>query len=310
MKNKKILFRADSSSSIGTGHIMRDLVLATQYPDSEIIFATQNLEGNLNAKIVESGYQVKHLLSNELEELVNMVNELQVEMIVIDHYGIDYAFEKALKEQTDITIMVLDDTYEKHHCDILLNHNIYGDATRYEGLVPTSCELRCGEEYTLIRDEFKIAKANKKPLPSKPITLFVAMGGSDSQGLTLPILEVLEKFSDVHVHVVTTHANAQLEMLKTYVKKHTNITLHIDTNQMANLMAQSHIAILTPSVILNEASFMELLFIPIQTADNQKEMVVFLEANEYPVIKTFDAEVLFATLHEFIWFYNQRNGHE
>jgi len=28
--NKTILFRADSSSTIGTGHIMRDLVLATK----------------------------------------------------------------------------------------------------------------------------------------------------------------------------------------------------------------------------------------------------------------------------------------
>ena len=52
---KTILFRADSSSAIGTGHIMRDLVLATQYPESKVIFATQDLEGNLNSKILESG---------------------------------------------------------------------------------------------------------------------------------------------------------------------------------------------------------------------------------------------------------------
>jgi len=35
-KVKNILFRADSSSTIGIGHIMRDLVLATQYPKSNI----------------------------------------------------------------------------------------------------------------------------------------------------------------------------------------------------------------------------------------------------------------------------------
>ena len=43
-----ILFRADSSSTIGTGHIMRDLVLATQYKDANITFVTQNLDGNIN----------------------------------------------------------------------------------------------------------------------------------------------------------------------------------------------------------------------------------------------------------------------
>jgi len=56
-----ILFRADSSSTIGTGHIMRDLVLASQYKDANIIFAVQNLDGNINHKIVEAGYKIKIL---------------------------------------------------------------------------------------------------------------------------------------------------------------------------------------------------------------------------------------------------------
>lgn len=51
-----ILFRADSSSTIGTGHIMRDLVLAQQYPEANITFATQDLNGNINHKIIETGY--------------------------------------------------------------------------------------------------------------------------------------------------------------------------------------------------------------------------------------------------------------
>jgi len=66
---KKILFRADSSSTIGTGHIMRDLVLAQQYPSSKIFFATQNLQGNINFKIAESGYRVEILKSNDIKEL-------------------------------------------------------------------------------------------------------------------------------------------------------------------------------------------------------------------------------------------------
>ena len=51
---KNILFRADSSSAIGTGHIMRDLGLAEQYSDANIIFATQELTGNVNHKIKEA----------------------------------------------------------------------------------------------------------------------------------------------------------------------------------------------------------------------------------------------------------------
>jgi len=62
-----ILFRADSSSTIGTGHIMRDLVLASKYKDANIIFAVQDLDGNINHKIIEASYKVEILKTNSLE---------------------------------------------------------------------------------------------------------------------------------------------------------------------------------------------------------------------------------------------------
>ena len=298
-----ILFRADSSSTIGTGHIMRDLVLAKQYQEENIIFATQKLEGNLNSKILEEGYTVESLSSNNLEELIEVIKQLQIDMIIIDHYGINYESEKLLKEKTNVKVMVLDDTYEKHYCDILLNHNIYANEDRYKNLVPKNCELRCGEKFTLLREEFYIAKANKKPLPTSTIQLFLAMGGADSANLNISTLEVLNRFPTIHTHVVTTKANQHIDALKEYAQNRTNITLHINSNKIAQLMAESHLAIVTPSVTLNEVNFMELFFIPIQTAENQSEMVAFLEEHDYPVLKEFDDEVLYHTIKSFLVFH-------
>ena len=62
-----ILIRADSSSFIGTGHIMRDLVLAKQYKSENIIFATRELDGNINYKIDEEGYNKVILQINDFE---------------------------------------------------------------------------------------------------------------------------------------------------------------------------------------------------------------------------------------------------
>ena len=104
-----ILFRADSSSNIGTGHIMRDLVLVNQFPNDNIVFATQDLEGNINYKIDEAGYKVYTLKNNEFEELNFLIKEVNIEMIVIDHYKIDYDFEKKLKnENPNLKIFVLE----------------------------------------------------------------------------------------------------------------------------------------------------------------------------------------------------------
>ncbi len=76
-------------------------------------------------------------------------------MLIIDHYGIDYNYEKELKAKNlKLKIMALDDTYEKQYCDILLNHNIYAKTEKYKDLVPKWCEIRCGEQIYSVRDEF------------------------------------------------------------------------------------------------------------------------------------------------------------
>jgi len=287
---KTILFRADSSSTIGTGHIMRDLVLATQYPESKVIFATQDLEGNLNSKILESGYEVQNLDSNDVDELIEFVQKLSVDMVIVDHYDIDYTFEKTLKEKTAVQLMVFDDTYEKHHCDILLNHNISGDEKRYEVLVPKNCELRCGKEYTLLREEFTNEKRKK--------TIFLAMGGSDSTEINIPILKVLSRFNNVKVHLVTTTANANLEALKTYVQKKDWIKLHINSTKIAKLMKKSDLAIITPSVTANEVVYMELDFIAIMVADNQDDMYRYFKKNNHTILEKFNEKKLINKLIE------------
>jgi UDP-2,4-diacetamido-2,4,6-trideoxy-beta-L-altropyranose hydrolase/UDP-4-amino-4,6-dideoxy-N-acetyl-beta-L-altrosamine N-acetyltransferase len=303
MKTRKILFRADSSSTIGTGHIMRDLVLAQQFKDAEIIFATQELPGNINQKIIDKGYELHILNSNTLDELSTLIKELKIDMIVIDHYGIDLAFEKALKAQyPDLILMVLDDTYEKHYCDILLNHNIYADTNRYSNLVPAHCELRCGQEYTLLREEFiKEKQTNKDNNSSSNTTnVFVAMGGADHANLNIKISEVLNKFDNIHINIVTTTANQHLDELKKYVETATNISLHINSDQIAKIMNNSDFAIVTPSVTLNEIVYMNVPFISIRTASNQDEMYSYLLDKDYVILSQFDADILQSKLTDVI----------
>jgi len=288
-----ILFRADSSSNIGTGHIMRDLVLVTQYKSANMTFAVQALQGNINHKIEEQGYGIEILEFNDLEELDALIKRLHIEMIIIDHYGIDEAYEKQLKvNNPTLKIMVLDDTYEKHHCDILLNHNIYADADKYKGLVPDHCELRCGEKYTLLRDEFLQAKKEHPTKSGTQKNVFIAMGGTDVANLNIEIVEQLNAFQDIHVDLITTSANPNLEQLKEYLKNKKWITLHIDTTEMATLLAKSDLAIVTPSVTLNEVWYMDVPFIAIQVAKNQSFMTEFLHLNKKDILNKYNHIIL------------------
>ncbi|MCG3675145.1 UDP-2,4-diacetamido-2,4,6-trideoxy-beta-L-altropyranose hydrolase [Aliarcobacter butzleri] len=288
-----ILIRADSSSYIGTGHIMRNLVLAKQFSKDQIIFATQDLEGNINHKIKESNYNIEILNNNNFEELNKLIKKLNIDMIIIDHYEINYNFEKKLKEQNSkLKIFVFDDTYEKHYCDILLNHNIYADEKKYTNLVPKDCELKCGTNYTLLREEFLEAKKQKQTIKkeNRLKTLFIAMGGTDHKNLNITILKNIKIVckKNIKVNLVTTTANRNLEKLKKYCKDKEWINLHINSKEVANLMNQSDFAIITPSVTANEAYFLNLPFIAIKTAKNQKQMYKFLKRNNYFILKKFN----------------------
>ncbi|MDF1883744.1 UDP-2,4-diacetamido-2,4,6-trideoxy-beta-L-altropyranose hydrolase [Sulfurimonas sp. SAG-AH-194-C21] len=287
---KKILFRVDSSSTIGTGHIMRDLVLAQQYQNASISFATQNLEGNIDHTILEAHYHLLTLESNTPTELIELIKKHNIDLLVIDHYEIDYQYEKEIKEITGVNILAFDDTYEKHHCDILLNHNISAEAKRYKNLVPKNCELRCGSKYTLLRDEFMHSYPPK--IESKDTYVLIALGGIDSTELNIPILKLLLEYNNLKIDLVTTTANTNLKKLQNFVKEYESVSLHINTKQMAKLMSQDDFAIITPSVTLNEAYFMKLPFIAIKTQENQHDIFTYLKDNNYQVINNFSPNLL------------------
>lgn len=270
---------------------MRDLVLANQFKGANIVFATQTLLGNINYKIEENNYQIELLDSNDIEEMIELINKHSIDMIVIDNYDIDYNYEKELKEKTDIKLFVLDDTYKKHYCDILLNHNVCADEMKYKDLVPNWCELRCGAKYTLLREEFLEEKRKKKKSSSykNNKNVFISMGGTDYSNKNIKILKVLEQFPNIQGHIVTTKANQHLTELKKYVKNKQNITLYINTNQIAKLMNKADFAIVTPSVTLNEVFYMELPFIAIKIAENQNCMYNYLVKNDYLVLEKFDS---------------------
>ena len=280
-----ILIRANSSSIIGTGHIMRCLVLAKKYKNDTITFATQDLQGNINQKILDKGYNLEILKTNSVPELDSLIKKLKIGMLIIDSYDISYNFEKKIKKlNKDLKLFVLDDNYKRHFCDILLNHNIYAKEKKYKNLVPKHCKLRCGSKYTLLRDEFKKAKKETNKKDEKRVLLL--MGGADSKNLNIKILKILQKYN-IKVELVTTNANKNLQNLKDFAKNKDFINLHINSNNIANLIVNSNFAITTPSVSANEIYYLKTPFIAIKIANNQQNMYKFLKKQGFYVMKKF-----------------------
>ena len=285
-----ILFRVDSSSEIGIGHLIRCLVLAEQYPQDNITFTSQDLEGNANKLISNKGYTLSLLNDNSIGELMLKINKFKIDMVIFDHYGINNIFEKSIKEMAGVQILSFDDTYEKHYCDILLNHNIYATAEEYKGLVPEFCVIKCGKEHTLIRDEFRKIKIKKRPFNKNTSLIFVSLGGSDAANIGLTVLKMLVEFKNIEISLATTSSNKNIIKLQTFAIEHQNVNIYINYN-IAELMNSSDYAIITPSVIVYEAMYLDLPFLAIQTAENQRYISNYLANNHFLIghIKTLDS---------------------
>ena len=293
------LFRVDSSSAIGLGHLMRCLVLAKQYKKDHIVFASQDLDGNANIKILNENYKLIILSGNSSVELCKNIELMNIDNVIFDHYEIDNKFEKKIKEETGVQILSFDDTYKKHYCDILLNHNICADTNKYKELVPKFCEIRCGGKYTLIRDEFYKIKIRKRPINKDKSVIFLCLGGTDIDNISLKVLKILVKLDKIMVNLATTSANRNICKLQSYAKLHQSINICIDCN-IAELMNDSDFAIITPSVIAHEAMFLRLPFIGIKTADNQEIMYQYLCKKNSPILKSGELNKLLKMVNGYV----------
>ena len=256
----KTLVRADSSSKIGHGHIRRDLLLAKKFND--ISFASLRLDGDIFDEI---SYPKFSLTSGEIDELCELIKDNKFELLIIDHYGFSFEDERAIKEKTGVKILSFDDTYEKHFTDYILNVNLYAQKARYERLVEKGCEVFCGSEFLLVRDEFYEEAQVKR---EKIYDYAIILGGTD-------ILKGLK------TAVITTSGNKNLSALKELASKNENFSLFVDSKSVARLMNEAKMLIITASSLVNEAYVLGAKFKAICVADNQKEIFAWLKENGY-----------------------------
>ena len=206
------------------------------------------------------------------KEFFEKVKELNPKEVIVDNYNFTLENEKEFKRLfPHIKLIVFDDTYKKHFADLIINHNLSAKKEKYEE--PEKVKII----KPLIREEFKKVKRKK----FKKEGIFISLGGSDSKNLTLKLLKLLKPLKP-KVNLYITSVNKNLEKIKKFAFLNKWVSLHIDED-VAIGMAKSQFGIITSSVISYEAIFMNLEFLAIQTADNQKEVVKYLK-KKYKVI--------------------------
>lgn len=286
-----IAFRVDSSTQIGSGHVMRCLTLAEKLNCKEkIIFISRDLQGNINNLVLKKDFKLILLKNKDLDlnlkgyekwltvrqeqdakETIETINKLNIELLIVDSYAIDEKWEKMLRPYVK-KIMVIDDlANRKHDCDILLDQNFYCDMDiRYKDLVPKECRILLGQNYSLLRNEFYDFKEKQKKRDGIIKNILVFFGGSDISNETMKTLKAIYKMqlNDIEINVVVGASNDNKKQIEIFCDKK-KYNFFCQVNNMAELINKADLAIGAGGTSTWERCFLGLPSIVIAIAENQ-----------------------------------------
>lgn len=274
-----IIFRADASTDIGTGHIMRCLTLANLLKEkgAKVAFVCSDAPGNLIDYIVNDGFEVFPLKAGLVkrldgEETFQIVRKYKADLLIVDHYQLDMSWELIIRK-ADTKIMVIDDLANREHdCDLLLDQNYFREyEKRYDGLVAPSCRKLLGPKYLLLRREFYQAEQDARDkTEAKEILIFY--GGSDPTNETVKVLEALQHMntSNLNIHVVVGQSNPEKERIEGICKEK-NYHFYIQIDYLASVMAKADLSLGAGGVTMWERCFLGLPSIVTIVAENQRE---------------------------------------
>ncbi len=280
----KVAIRADGGSKIGMGHITRCLALAEELKDEncDITFITKNIEA-VTKKLIEEKFKFIALSVLQTEEIIYMKEKIKgFDILITDSYDIDFKYLDEIKKR-GIFLVTVDDLnlLESYPSDIVINGNIYAEDLNYTSTYGQT-KFLLGTKYTLLRKEFR--NIPPKEIKDTLENILITMGGSDPNGFTLKILEIIKDRKDLKIDVVigASFEDKLVNEINELIKRSGNISTYHDVNAkiMKELMIKADIAISAGGSTLYELAAAGVPTLAIIAADNQIRNVEYMSKAE------------------------------
>ena len=259
----QIVIYISCNIKVGQGHLSRCLNLAHMLKGNNISF-TGNIDDFGINLIKNYGYDVGDVEFADLS--------------IIDDYGISLEQEIEIAKKS-VKIMVIDDSPNRpHYCDILLDQNYVSKNNEYLPLMQKyETQFLLGPEYLLLAPEY--FEPFKRITKQKPERCLVFFTGGDCQGMTLKAIEAI-KDCDFATDVVIGLNNPQKEQIVAEVDKYPQITLHIQTTKMRELIDNADFSIGEFGFSTWERLARKLPMIGIITSDYQEKLENYFVKND------------------------------
>ncbi|MDP3164621.1 MAG: UDP-2,4-diacetamido-2,4,6-trideoxy-beta-L-altropyranose hydrolase [Hydrogenophaga sp.] len=306
-----VVFRADASLQIGTGHVMRCLTLADALAErgASCQFICREQPGHLIEWVRAKGHVVHALpvlaetdsrtntcadqpahhhwlgatQAQDADACTPIVAAQHPDWLIVDHYALDACWEAALKPHCR-QLMVIDDLADRPHvCDLLLDQTFGRNAHDYRHWVPADCHLCCGSQFALLRPEFAAFRAYSLQRRAVPQLreLLITMGGVDQDNATGKVLQALRACAlpaECRITVVMGTSAPWLAKIKQQALRMPWPTqVLVGVSNMAQLMADSDLAIGAAGATSWERCCLGLPTVMMAIADNQTYAARLLE---------------------------------
>ncbi|WP_179140713.1 UDP-2,4-diacetamido-2,4,6-trideoxy-beta-L-altropyranose hydrolase [Chromobacterium haemolyticum] len=280
MMRKKVLFRVDAGGSVGAGHLMRCLALARYLTEAsyEVVVACAALEAEYERLMREAGCGRLLLddgltLARDAQLCADYADLHQFDGVVVDHYGLDQAWESRLRGSGRILLVIDDLANRPHVCDALLDQNDCASTTsRYDELLPADSEFFLGPKFALLRCEFAVLRERCAPRGELK-RLLVFFSASDEKNETAKALAGIAQCQRAwQVDVVTGASHPDVAGIARTCREQ-GWAHHHQVEYMAALMAEADLSLGSAGSASWERCAMGLPAILVQLADNQAEVM-------------------------------------
>lgn len=305
-----VAIRADASVEVGSGHVMRCLALAERFQERgcEAIFLCRDVPGHLGPFLAQQGFSVRLLTvpaSSDEEEgdaqaTLAALRALPTPAIwmLVDHYHLGARWHRAVASAGG-RIAVIDDLADRSlWCDVLVNQNATPALhARYADLLEKPALLLLGPRYTLLRREF-IAAAEAVRSSRRPAgRLLVFLGGADSAGLTLEVLQQLQPFHSEHLFVLVGAMNPHGESIRMWCADR-GVDCAVASNAVASLAVEAQAGIVACGMFAVELQALGIPCVLVPLSDIQAAVARYFEGEGNAVVVAPDLLRAGTALHE------------
>ncbi|MDB4466623.1 UDP-2,4-diacetamido-2,4,6-trideoxy-beta-L-altropyranose hydrolase [bacterium] len=281
-----IIVRADGSSQIGLGHIMRCIGLSQELKQLgfQIIFAMCQRLPQIESRLSSEGFQISYLecIAGSCEDarlVEQLCREQHANLLIIDGYQFKSEWFDAISSVNIPKMLWTDFPQSKRlPVDIVLDQNPNAENMRYD-LTSPNAVLLLGLNFTVLRSEF-INCENFRHKRTELKRVLITMGGSDPSQLTIPILQSIQQTDlSLQVDVVVGPANNQLKKVAALAQQMPSTTVYQDLTDMSQLIKDADLAISAAGITLWEFAFSGLPALAYAVAQNQTPNATALENN-------------------------------